>query len=133
MGTRGRRPSDEPPQRRANGALEAEVLRVLQEAEGPLTPGEVSARLGEDLARTTVVTTLSRMHDKGVLAREPHGRTFAYRPVTDSYGLTARRMHQLLAGESDREAVLTRFVDGMDTGDEQLLRRLLGGDLDPGR
>ncbi|MCX4749227.1 BlaI/MecI/CopY family transcriptional regulator [Kitasatospora sp. NBC_01287] len=133
MGIRGRRRGDEPLQRRANGALEARVLAVLQEVDEALTAGEVAERLGEDLARTTVVTTLSRMHDKGVLTREARGRAFAYRPVADSYGLTARRMHQLLAGESNREAVLERFVDEMDAGDEQLLRRLLGSDLDPGQ
>lgn len=33
----------------------------------------------------------------------------------------------------DRETVLSRFVDDLSSGDEALLRRLLGGDLDSGR
>lgn len=131
MGTRGRPRGDGPHHRRANGALEAKVLAVLQEAAQALTPGEVAEVLGEGLARTTVVTTLSRLYDKGVLTRTLRGRAFAYRPVADSFGLTARRMNQLLVGESNREAVLTQFVDEMDAGDEQLLR-LLGTDVDPG-
>lgn len=117
--------------RRPNGALEAELLAVLHASDEALTPSEVMNRLGRKLARTTVVTTLSRMSDKGVLTRTLRGRAFAYRPAADASGLTARRMHQLLADGDDREAVLTRFVQAMDDTDEHLLRRLLGPDLDP--
>lgn len=109
------------------------MLRVLQEAGDALTPGEVAERLSEHLARTTVVTTLSRMHDKGLLDREERGRGFAYRSAPDASGQTARRMHQLMAGDGDRAAVLSRFVETMDDDDERLLRRLLGSDIEPGQ
>lgn len=42
-------------------------------------------------------------------------------------------MRHVLENEPDREAVLSRFVDDLAAGDEQLLRRLLGADLDPGQ
>jgi hypothetical protein len=42
-------------------------------------------------------------------------------------------MRQALDAGPDRESVLTRFVDDLSTDDEQLLRRLLGADLDPGQ
>jgi predicted transcriptional regulator len=114
--------------RRPNGALEAEVLAVLQGASEPLTAAQVQERLGGGLAYTTVVTTLSRLYDKQVLSRVRSGRAFAYAPVTDASGLTARRMHQVLADGPDREQVLTRFIGDLSAGDAALLRSLLETD-----
>jgi predicted transcriptional regulator len=90
-----------------------------------LTAGQVLERPGGGLAYTTVVTTLSRLYDKQVLSRVSSGRAFAYAPVTDASGLTARRMHQALADGPDREQVLTRFVSDLATSDATLLRTLL--------
>jgi predicted transcriptional regulator len=111
--------------RRAAGELAAEVLAVLQEAGSPLSPGEVRERVGGDLAYTTVVTILSRLHAKGVLDRWKSGRAYLYAPVADSPGLAARRMARVLDEETDREAVLARFVSVLSPGDEDLLRRML--------
>ena len=112
--------------RRAAGELEAAVLAVLQAAGSALSPGEVRNRLGGDLAYTTVVTILSRLHAKGVLERRKAGRAFRYAPVADEPGLAARRMTRVLDAEPDREAVLARFVSGLSDADEDLLRRMLG-------
>jgi predicted transcriptional regulator len=112
--------------RRASGEREAEVLAVLQGAGRALTPGEVAEQLSGDPAYTTVVTVLSRMHDKGLLTRRKRGRAFAYTPVADSHGLTARRMRQELDADTDRQAVLSRFVSDLSDEDERLLRGLLG-------
>lgn len=112
--------------RRGAGELEAAVLAVLQAAGSPLSPGQVRDRLGGELAYTTVVTILSRLHTKGVLARRKAGRAFVYQPVADEPGLAARRMAGVLDGEPDREAVLARFVSGLSDADEELLRRMLG-------
>ena len=115
--------------RRAAGELEAAVLAVLQGAGAPLSPGEVRERIGGPLAYTTVVTILSRLHAKGVLERHKAGRAYLYSPVADEPGLAARRMARVLDGETDREAVLARFVSALSDSDEELLRRMLG---DPG-
>lgn len=112
--------------RRAAGELEAAALAVLQEAGTALTPGEVRERLGARLAYTTVVTILSRLHAKGVLTRVRSGRAYAYAPVADEPGLAARRMRGVLEATGDREAVLARFVSGLSSADERLLRRMLG-------
>jgi predicted transcriptional regulator len=131
-------PNDRQPEavpRRAAGELENSVLAVLFDADGPLSPGEVRDRLGGDeggaLAYTTVVTILSRLHDKGVLTRRRHGRAFYYAPVADEAGLAARRLSALLDGQPDRDAVLARFVADLSDHDEELLRRLLA-DGQPG-
>lgn len=114
--------------RRPAGALEAEVLAVLQAARGPLSPGEVrqrlAARLTGQLSYSTVVTIMSRLHAKGLLARHRAGRAFAYAPVDDAH-LAASRMSQALEAGGNRDAVLTRFVSGLSGRDARLLRRLL--------
>ena len=112
--------------RRGAGELAGEVLGILQAAGEPLSPADVRERLGDDLAYTTVVTILSRLHAKGVLDRERQGRAFRYSPVADEPGLAARQMASVLAAEPDREAVLARFVSNLSGEDEQALRRMLG-------
>jgi predicted transcriptional regulator len=121
------------PARRAAGALEAEVLGILREAGGPLNPGEVRQRVasgqGGELSYSTVVTIVSRLHDKGLLARQRAGRGFTY-TLVDEASVAASRMRQALGSGSDRDAVLTRFVSGLSGRDTLLLRRLLAGGLD---
>ncbi|GGQ52784.1 MULTISPECIES: BlaI/MecI/CopY family transcriptional regulator [Streptomyces] len=114
-------------ERRPAGELEAAVMAALWAAGAPLTAGRVQAELGSGLARTTVATILTRLHEKGVVARERQGRGYAYFPVQDAPGLTARRMHTELDRDDDRETVLARFVAQLSPGDEQHLRRLLEG------
>jgi predicted transcriptional regulator len=123
--TQGRGP------KRANGAREAEILGLLQQADGALTPGEVAERLGGELAYSSVVTILTRMHTKNLLTRTQRGRAYAYAPVTDAPGFAARRMRSVLEERPDREAVLARFADGLSTADAELLRQLLGPDQNP--
>ncbi|KOV64183.1 BlaI/MecI/CopY family transcriptional regulator [Streptomyces sp. MMG1121] len=118
-------------ERRPAGELEATVMAALWAAGVPQTPGEVQSSLGADLARTTVTTILTRLHEKGVVDRHRQGRGFAYFPVRDvpdAQGLTARRMHSELDRDSDREAVLARFVAQLSPNDERILRDLLESD-----
>ena len=111
--------------RRPAGELEASVMAALWAAGTPRTPGQVQLGLGGDLARTTVTTILTRLHDKGVVDRRRQGRGYAYFPVQDAQGLTARRMHTELDRDSDRETVLARFVAQLGPDDERILRDLL--------
>ncbi|HXR73561.1 BlaI/MecI/CopY family transcriptional regulator [Actinocrinis sp.] len=119
--------------RRARGALEAAIMDVLWRAQGPLSPGEVRDLLGtcadaeaRALSYSTVVTILTRLHGKKMLARTRVGRSFQYAPLADAAGLEARRLSALLDGSADRAAVLSRFVADLSDSDEELLRRLLG-------
>ena len=127
---------------RPRGALEREVLACLAAAGRPLSPGEVRAGLGDDLAYTTVMTTLSRLHGKGALSRQRAGRGYAYGlpggPDAAQASMTAHRMLQLLDAGEDRAGVLSRFVADLRPEDEELLNGLLAGgpapdaDSDPG-
>lgn len=111
--------------RRAKGSLESEVLATLWAAERPLTPAQVAEALGGELAYTTVQTTLTRLHAKGAVSREPVGRAHAYSPVLDDAGLAAHRMRQVLEGGGDRAAVLSRFLGALSPQDEATLTQLL--------
>ena len=117
--------------RRGAGELEAEVLGILREASGPLSPGEVRQQVAAgqrgELSYSTVVTIVSRLHDKGLLDRQRAGRGFTYTPV-DEASLAASRMSQALGSGTDRDAVLTRFASGLSGRDARLLRRLLADD-----
>ena len=126
-------------ERRAAGALEAEILAILREADSPLSPGEVRQRLARppgaggprgELSYSTVVTIVSRLHAKGLLARQRAGRGFTYTPV-DEASLAASRMSQVLSSENDHDAVLSRFVSGLSGRDARLLRELLAGERRP--
>ncbi|MFI0903507.1 BlaI/MecI/CopY family transcriptional regulator [Streptomyces sioyaensis] len=114
-----------PVQRRPAGELEASVLAALWAAGEPLSPAQVQRVLGGRLARTTVTTILSRLHDKGAVSRSRSGRGFAYSPIQDSAGLTARRMRSELDKQDDRGTALARFVSQLTSEDEQVLRSLL--------
>ncbi|NED83071.1 BlaI/MecI/CopY family transcriptional regulator [Streptomyces sp. SID11233] len=117
-----------PVERRPSGELESTILAALWAAGAPLTAGQVQGAIGAELARTTVTTILSRLHEKGTVARTRSGRGFAYTPTEDAAGLTARRMHSELRKDEDRGTVLARFVSQLSDEDERLLRELLDGE-----
>lgn len=113
------------PTRRAPGGLEREVLTALTAERRPMTAAEVRAALAGRLAYTTVMTTLVRLHVKGVIARVRVGRPYAY-SLIDAPTATARRMCRVLDGAESREVVLARFLDELDPSDVPILQRLLG-------
>ena len=109
------------------GPLEAEVMAVLWRAGTPLPVREVAAELnaGRDaaLAYTTVMTVMSRLAGKGILARSRSGRRFVYAPVAADAAEIAVR--GVLAEFGD--AALVRFVDQaeLDPRLRERLRRLM--------
>lgn len=107
------------------GSLESKVLTELWAADRGLTPAEVLDALGEDLAYTTVMTILTRLWKKDLLARERRGRAFVYCPLVNEAEHAASRMRAQLDRVSDREAVLSRFVGSLSRRDERTLRSAL--------
>lgn len=103
------------------------VLGSLWDDGGWLTPGEVHARVGvsRHLAYTTVMTTMSRLWQKGRLDRRHRGRAFEYRPFLDRSEHAAERMAASLADAGDPRAALGHFVDGMSKSERAELRRVL--------
>ncbi|RPE37949.1 putative transcriptional regulator [Streptomyces sp. Ag109_O5-1] len=116
---------DQRGRRRAQGALETQVLTALHTAGGPVTAGWVRERLAADLAYTTVMTVLARLLAKDAVTRRREGRSCLWTPAADGAGLAALKMRRVLDGEQDRQAVLASFITTLPKDDEQLLRRLL--------
>lgn len=111
--------------RRPRGSLEQDVLAALSAAQAPMTPRQVRDALDGDLAYTTVMTVLTRLHAKGVVTRTPTGRGFGYQAVRDAAEITARQMRRMLDRNDNRAAVLSRFVGALSDEDEQVLADLL--------
>jgi predicted transcriptional regulator len=111
--------------RRAPGELEADVLATLWRADAPLSPGQVRTELGTDLAYTTVMTILSRLHDKGSVTRTRVGRAYVYTPAFAQAERAASQMRELLDSGDDRAEVLAQFVGRLNRDDERTLATLL--------
>jgi predicted transcriptional regulator len=64
------------------GPLETEIMQILWK-EGASTVKKVHRKLAQqrDIAYTTVMTTMSRLADKGMLQRERDGLAYVYTPV----------------------------------------------------
>lgn len=94
------------------GPLETRVLDALWDR-GPATSREVCEALGEDRAYTTIMTTLDRLHHKGLLEREKHGIAWRYRPAL------SREAHERAVADAlvariladHREAGIAAFVE----------------------
>lgn len=97
-------------------------MAALWATEDAMTPAEVLSAVDTALAYNTVMTILRRLHDKGMVDREPRGRAYAYRPSGDPSDMAARRMRAVLDVEADRAGVLQRFVESLSPTDELLLR-----------
>ena len=108
------------------------MLAALWAASGPLVPADVQAAVGGDLAYTTVMTILVRLHEKGVIERTKVGRAFAYRPIVAETAVVAERVRRLFDQGTDRATVVRGLLDGLRPDDEALLRAMLA-DLDAGR
>ena len=108
------------------GPLEAEVMEVLWRAGRPLPVREVATALNAErtatLAYTTVMTVMSRLAGKGILARSRAGRRFVYAPVAaDAAEIAVRGVL-----EEFGDAALARFVQRaeLDPALRERLRRL---------
>src|SRR5258706_10893050 len=111
--------------RREAGELESEVLAALWASSRAMTPGDVLKELGGSLAYTTVMTTLARLFEKGLVARRRSGRCYAYTPSVREADLAARRFRTMLDRGHDRDAVLQGFVGELSPAEARVLRALL--------
>lgn len=110
--------------RRADGALEREVLQALWELDRPASPADVIAQMHTDLAYTSIATILGRLCDKGQATRERAGRAYRYTAVSEA-DLTADRIRSVLDSARDRTSALAGFVDSLDPDEARQLAALL--------
>ena len=110
------------------GTLEIRVLEALWERAEPQTVRDLrSAFTG--VAYTTLMTTLDRLHRKGVLDREKSGRAFIYRPRYTREALLSGLAGDALAavfGEraAELKPILSFFVETVSREDRESLAAL---------
>lgn len=111
----------------ALGELETRVMRAVWTA-GHATVREVCAMLeGEaDRAYTTIMTTMDRLHRKGLLSRSKEGLSWRYAPTLTSKQWEAARAESLAADllRAHGEAGLAAFVEVAAGVDDAMLDRL---------
>ena len=109
------------------GPLEVQVLEAIWREQKPATVKSLHPSF-PGCAYTTLMTTLDRLHKKGVLQRTKVGRAFSYEPRFDraetERRLAARSIEGLLASGGSRSALeplLSCFVDAVSERDRLLL------------
>jgi predicted transcriptional regulator len=114
--------------RKPLGELEAAILGALWDSRVGLSVREVLAGLSRrsELAYTTVMTVLDRLHDKGLVAREKQGKAFCYRPrVSREAYLGEQAARVLMEAEVPvhRDALMA-FLDSAQHADPDVLDKL---------
>ncbi|HUF47416.1 MAG TPA: BlaI/MecI/CopY family transcriptional regulator [Vicinamibacterales bacterium] len=123
------------------GPLEWRVLEALWGRNRPASVRDLIDSF-PDIAYTTLMTTLDRLHRKGLLDRDKAGRAFVYRARlsrAEFYSDAAARAVRtaLAGGPAAAELLLSSLVDAVSEQDHALLddletlvrnRRTSGGD-----
>lgn len=85
------------------------------------------ARAGHDLAYTTVMTVLTRLHDKGVVVRTKEGRRYLYaigkRGPAMTHGIVARIQKALFPKDRTRPILALLEDDALSKEELRALRR----------
>ncbi len=113
--------------RKALGDLEAEIMEVMWK-KGKACVRDVCSSLEKDrdIAYTTVMTVMSRLADKGLLAREKENKFYVYYPLISKKEFNRSFVNSLLAGLGHElsASALTFFVDNLNAEDEETLEEL---------
>ncbi|HUG56529.1 MAG TPA: BlaI/MecI/CopY family transcriptional regulator [Candidatus Limnocylindrales bacterium] len=112
------------------GPLEAAVMDLVWKR-GEATVREMVDALGPSraLAYTTVMTIMTRLHEKGLLARRRDGRGYTYRPALTREQHRARLSRDLVRGLVNEfgDVALAQFaaeLDAVDSGHRAALRKV---------
>ena len=110
------------------GPLERRVLEGLWDRQEPASVRDVHPAFPE-IAYTTLMTTMDRLHRKGVLDRVKRGRAFFYTPrftrAQFESGRVADALKAAFAGEATAlKPLLSFFVEAVGDHDRKLLDEL---------
>jgi predicted transcriptional regulator len=110
------------------GKLERQVMDEVWRRE-EVSVRDIFRAFDERMAYTTLMTTLDRLHKKGLLSRRKDGRAFLYSarvsPAEFEQGVASDVISSLLGkGFGDAEPVLACIVDAVSEKDRTLLDEL---------
>jgi predicted transcriptional regulator len=110
------------------GTLETRVLEALWQHSAPQSVRDLHPQF-PGVAYTTLMTTLDRLHRKGVLDRDKAGRAFVYRTRQTREGLLSGLAGEALeavfgARASELKPILSFFVETVSREDHESLAAL---------
>jgi predicted transcriptional regulator len=109
------------------GPLETEIMQILWE-EDRSTVKKVHRKLAlqREIAYTTVMTTMSRLAEKGVLNRHREGLAYVYTPAITEEDFVTMVVQQVLDGLLDdySDTAIDYMVDYLAKHNPSELRRL---------
>lgn len=111
------------------GPLASAIVREVA-ARGEASVGDVVDGLrraqGRELAYTTIMTVMGRLHEKGILVRERRGRQYIYRPAAAEAELIDQLSGQAVDRVVERygSAALRHFAIHLSDLDAETRRRL---------
>ena len=106
------------------GELEQQIMDILWER-GELSVREVRKLLEDELAYTTVMTVLDRLHGKKVVSRRKDGLAWRYRPALTREQALADKIARLVPDDAnDASPLLEAFLDRAEQLDEGALDKL---------
>lgn len=109
------------------GPLETEIMQILWESERS-TVKQVHRRLSQqrEIAYTTVMTTMSRLAEKGILNRQREGLAYVYTPAISESEFVQLVVQQVLDGllNDFRTLTIEYMVDYLARNNPAELRRL---------
>lgn len=111
--------------------LELQVLQILWQLgeSSVMSVRDALAERDRDIARTSVVTTLNVMADKGLLLRRQQGRAYVFSPAVTEDEVSGGMLGDLLdrVFDGSAEALLLKLLDSEHVDEQELraLRRLV--------
>lgn len=109
--------------------LEADIMEVVWDrawASFAVADVHEALRVERPIAYTTVMTTVARLADKGLLTRERDGRRYVYRPAMGRAAFLQAMAREVLGSlpPMGREAALALLVEQVAEADRGELDRL---------
>lgn len=107
------------------GELEQKIMHVIWGSSTPLKPSEVLERIGEGYAYTTIMTSLVRLNDKGLLKREKDGKAYRYCCTRSRESFLKKNLSRVFLSLFDDygDLVISQFVDSL-SNDPESIRKL---------
>ncbi|MFE3448894.1 BlaI/MecI/CopY family transcriptional regulator [Nonomuraea sp. NPDC059194] len=112
---------------RALGDLEATIMDRMWSYHRPASVRDVleDLRREREIAYTTVMTVMDKLHKKGLLRRQPVGKAYVYETVTSKEAYTAGLMRETLASSGNQAATLVHFLERLTPEESAALESAL--------
>ncbi|MEV0197145.1 BlaI/MecI/CopY family transcriptional regulator [Nonomuraea sp. NPDC050691] len=112
---------------RGLGELESTIMDRMWSYRRPASVRDVleDLRREREIAYTTVMTVMDKLHTKGLLKREAVGKAYIYQSVSSKEAYTADQMRESLARSGNQAATLVHFLERLSPEEADALEAAL--------